>query len=188
MFGRYGGARPKKNKTGQKQAAFTPEDATLEGFDIPLKTTRLKKPIRCTGRFKAQARRLPRLAKQGYDQLGSPWTGHRGFFKMGYQCRACRWQDLHLLRLPQRSGPPHGYVDSDLTDGLPGENKGKVLSDPSHGSDSGFIRDLEGNFHVIFENWNPINASKRAWDSPLAGHAVSPDGVSPLQDSEGRSR
>ncbi len=74
----------------------------------------------------------------------------------------------------------HVYVDSDLTDGIPGENKGKVLEDPSHGSDAGFIRDLDGKFHVIFEDWSPISANKRSWDSPLAGHAVSPDGVSPF--------
>ena len=73
---------------------------------------------------------------------------------------------------------PHVYVDADLADGLPGENKGMAFKDPSHGSDAGFIRDLEGNVHVIYEDWSPINASKRSWDSPLAGRAVSPDGVS----------
>ena len=76
---------------------------------------------------------------------------------------------------------PHVYVDEDLTDGEPGENKGMAVADPSHGSDAGFIRDLDGKVHVIFEDWSPINASKRAWDSPLAGHGVSPDGVTPFE-------
>ena len=72
---------------------------------------------------------------------------------------------------------PHVYVDEDLTDGLPGENMGMAFEDPSHGSDCTFIRDLDGTFHVIYEDWSPIMASKRSWDSPLAGHAVSPDGL-----------
>ncbi|MDB4638242.1 hypothetical protein OAF24_05020, partial [bacterium] len=72
---------------------------------------------------------------------------------------------------------PHVYVDEDLTDGLLGENKGMAFKDPSHGSDAGFIRDLDGNIHVIYEDWSPINAGKRSWDSPLAGHAVSKDGL-----------
>ena len=61
--------------------------------------------------------------------------------------------------------------------GKPGKNMGIAVKDPSHGSDAGFIRDKQGRFHVIFEDWSPINASKRSWDSPLAGHAVSDDGV-----------
>jgi len=32
-------------------------------------------------------------------------------------------------------------------------------------------------FHVIYEDWSPIDAIKHSWDSPLAGHAVSPDGI-----------
>ena len=72
---------------------------------------------------------------------------------------------------------PHVYVDNNLFDGLPGKNMGMAVNDPSHGSDAGFIRDLQGNMHVIIEDWSPINASKRSWDSPLAGHAVSPNGL-----------
>ena len=73
---------------------------------------------------------------------------------------------------------PHVYVDSDLTDGEPGENKGIAVTDPSHGSDAGFIRALDGKMHCIIEDWSPISANKRSWDSPLAGHFVSPDGIS----------
>jgi hypothetical protein len=72
---------------------------------------------------------------------------------------------------------PHVYVDEDLTDGEPGKNMGMAVKDPSHGSDAGFIRDLDGNMHVIIEDWSPISANKRSWDSPLAGHAVSPNGI-----------
>ena len=54
---------------------------------------------------------------------------------------------------------------------------GLAFKDPSDGSDCAFIRDEEGKFHVIYEDWSPIDANKRSWDSPLAGHAVSPDGI-----------
>ena len=72
---------------------------------------------------------------------------------------------------------PHVYVDSDLFDGMPGENKGMAYDDPSHGSDCAIIRGLDGRFHLIVEDWSPINAQRHAWDSPLAAHAVSPDGM-----------
>ena len=54
---------------------------------------------------------------------------------------------------------------------------GMAFKDPSHGSDCTFIRDLDGKFHVIYEDWSPIDASRHSWDSPLAGHAVSKDGI-----------
>ncbi len=53
---------------------------------------------------------------------------------------------------------------------------GMAFKDPSHGSDCAVIRDLEGNFHLIAEDWSPVNASTHAWDSPLAVHAVSSNG------------
>ena len=67
---------------------------------------------------------------------------------------------------------PHLYIDEDLTDGRPGSNIGMAFNDPSHGSDCAVIRGLDGRFHVIYEDWSPINARKHSWDSPLAGHAV----------------
>lgn len=73
---------------------------------------------------------------------------------------------------------PHVYVDADLRDGKPGENMGMALYDPSHGSDCAVIRDKSGNFHIIFEDWGPIHPNSRSFDSPLAGHAVSPNGIS----------
>jgi hypothetical protein len=72
---------------------------------------------------------------------------------------------------------PHAYVDDDLTDGVPGRNIGMAFKDPSHGSDCGVIRGLDGRFHLIYEDWSPIDAARHSWDSPLAGHAVSEDGL-----------
>ena len=72
---------------------------------------------------------------------------------------------------------PHLIIDSDLTDGKMGNDIGLVFADPSNGSDNAVIRGADGKFHFIYEDWSPLNASKQAWDSPLAGHAISDDGI-----------
>lgn len=71
---------------------------------------------------------------------------------------------------------PHLIIDDDLCDGIMGEDYGMVLDDPSHGSDCAVLRDEDGLWHMIYENWDPINAKAHAWDSPLGGHAVSYNG------------
>lgn len=82
---------------------------------------------------------------------------------------------LNMDRKPDKD--PHLIIDADLTDGMPGKDMGMAFDDPSHGSDCAIIRDLDGKFHLISEDWSPIDASKHAWDSPLASHAVSSDGL-----------
>ena len=76
---------------------------------------------------------------------------------------------------------PHLIIDEDIYDGKMGKNMGMVYDD-GPGSDMGIMRDLDGTFHLISENWTPINASLRAWDSPLADHAISPDGIQPFKN------
>ena len=76
---------------------------------------------------------------------------------------------------------PHLWVDDDLRDGKPGVSYGRVLDDPTHGSDSAVFRDEDGTFHVIFENWDFNNPQTHSWDAPVAGHAVSPDGIQPFK-------
>ncbi|NNJ24131.1 hypothetical protein [Alienimonas chondri] len=76
---------------------------------------------------------------------------------------------------------PHLIIDRDLRDGKMGEDKGMAFNDPSHGSDAGVMREEDGRFHLFYENWDPINAKTHAWDSPLAGRAVSPDGIQPFK-------
>ncbi|MAT15355.1 MAG: hypothetical protein CMJ46_08810, partial [Planctomyces sp.] len=71
---------------------------------------------------------------------------------------------------------PHLIIDDDLTT-PEHEDFGMVFSDPSHGSDSGVIRDEDGTFHIFYEDWGPLNARTHSWDSPLAGHTESPDGI-----------
>ena len=179
MFGRYGSGQPRRKK-GEKanpQPRFEPEAATLEGFDIPLQTTRFPNQFNAPGGLKS--------GRGGYHAWQSRdmknWVHHgpvtEGFSKWVTSAEHIDGKTLIYYDFPNDQDP-HVYVDSDLTDGEPGENKGIAVKDPSHGSDAGFIRDLDGKVHCIIEDWSPISANKRSWDSPLAGHFVSPDGIS----------
>lgn len=178
MFGRYGGGQPrrKKGKKAKPLPKHTPTEATLEGFDIPLQTTRFPNQYNAPGGLKP--------GKGGYHAWQSRdmknWVHHgpvtEGFSKWVTSAEQIDGKTLIYYDFPNDQDP-HVYVDSDLTDGEPGENMGIAVKDPSHGSDAGFIRDLDGRMHVIIEDWSPISANKRSWDSPLAGHAVSSDGL-----------
>ncbi len=80
---------------------------------------------------------------------------------------------------------PHLFVDENLDDGVPGEAMGPAFTKPSCGSDASFFRnDTDGLFHIIYEDWSPINARQNSWDSPLAGHATSADGLTGFEHHE----
>ena len=152
------------------------KDVTLDGFDIPLKASNTLNQFFAPGGLKGN--------KGGYH---------------GWQSRDMVNWVYHGPVTPERAGwattaelvdgkayiyydypndqDPHLVIDADLTDGVPGKDMGMAFEDPSHGSDSVIIRDLEGKFHLILEDWSPIDASTHAWDSPLAMHAVSNDGI-----------
>lgn len=168
IFGRYGRSR---------ETDFVAEDATLDGFDLPLKTTPFPRQYDAPGGLK------PGLggyhAWQSRDMVH--WVHHGPVSN-----RRARWVTTaeHIdgktyiyYDFPNDQNP-HLLIDSDLTDGEPGEDMGMAFKDPSDGSDCAIIRDREGRFHLIYEDWSPIDASKHSWDSPLAGHAVSEDGKS----------
>ncbi|WDI41623.1 hypothetical protein [Bremerella sp. P1] len=168
MFGRYG--------KGKQNTKFQPAEVALEGYDYPVQTTPYPNQYNAPGGLKP--------GKGGYHAWQSrdmkTWVHHgpvtEGFSKW---VTSAEWVDgkaLIYYDFPNDQDP-HVYVDEDLFDGKPGKNMGIAVRDPSHGSDAGFIRDLQGNMHVIIEDWSPINASKRSWDSPLAGHAVSGNGI-----------
>lgn len=172
MFGRYG--RPKgKGKGG---AAFVPKKVKLEGFEIELETTPWPNQFNAPGGLKKSLGGYH--AWQSRDMVN--WVHHGPVTpSAGKWMTSAEWVDgkVYLYYDFPNDQDPHLYIDSDLTDGMPGESKGLAFKDPSDGSDSGFIRDLEGRMHVIYEDWSPIDANRRSWDSPLAGHAVSQDGV-----------
>ena len=176
IFGRYGNPPKRNSQRAKKIEPHTPKPVKLDGFDIPLQTTQFANQYDAPGGLKK--------GKGGYHGWQSRdllnWVHHgpvtEGFSKWVTSAEHIDGKTLIYYDFPNDQDS-HVYVDSDLTDGEPGENMGKAVEDPSHGSDAGFIRDLDGNVHVIFENWDSINASKRSWDSPVAGHAVSPNGI-----------
>lgn len=171
MFGRY---RGKKKKEGQKKFERSP--AKLDGFDVDLFTTPFKNQFDAAGGLK------PGLggyhAWQSRDMVN--WVHHGPVTeKFSVWVTTAEYADgkVYIYYDYPNDQDPHLYIDDDLTDGLPGKNMGIAFKDPSHGSDCGFIRDLQGKFHVIYEDWSPISANKRSWDSPLAGRAVSDNGI-----------
>ncbi len=174
MFGRYGKSQ------SQNIGTFQGEEATLDGFDIPLKTTPFENQYDAPGGLK------PGLggyhAWQSKDMVN--WVHHGPVSeKFSKWVTTAEYVDgkLYLYYDFPNDQDPHLYIDEDLTDGVPGKNMGMAFHDPSHGSDCAVIRDLEGNFHLIVEDWSPIDASTHAWDSPLAVHAVSEDGINDFE-------
>nr|WP_237607658.1 hypothetical protein [Roseimaritima sediminicola] len=171
MFGRY-----RSPRRGKQAAAFQPEPAELEGFDMPLQTTPFQNQFDAPGGLK------PRLggyhAWQSKDMVN--WVHHGPITeKHAAWMTTAEYADgkAYFYYDFPNDQDPHVYVDDNLFDGLPGEDKGMAYDDPSHGSDCGIIRDSEGRFHLILEDWSPINARTHAWDSPLAAHAVSDNGI-----------
>jgi len=171
VFGRYGGKRK-----GKKQKPFQAEPATLEGFDIELRTTPWPNQFDAPGGLKTGLGGYH--AWQSRDMVH--WVHHGPVTDaLSKWVTSAEYKDgkVYIYYDYPNDQDPHLYIDDDLTDGKPGKNMGIALRDPSHGSDCGVIRDKQGRFHIIFEDWSPINASKRSWDSPLAGHAVSDSGI-----------
>ncbi len=173
IFGLYG---KKKVKKGEAEVEFKGEPATLEGFDVPLLTTPYRNQFDAPGGLK------PSLG--GYHAWRSRdmvnWVHHGPVTeKVSRWVTTAEYVDgkTYIYYDYPNDQDPHLFIDEDLTDGVPGKNMGMAFKDPSHGSDCAFIRDLNGKFHVIYEDWSPINARKHSWDSPLAGHAVSDDGI-----------
>lgn len=183
MFARYSdGNSSKKGKKSKTPAApeksmdFTPKPATLDGFDIPLLNTKLPNQFTAPGGLEEN--------KKGYHAWQSRdmknWVHHgsitEDFSRWMTTAEYADGKFYFYYDFPNDQDP-HVYLDEDLTDGKPGTNMGLAFKDPSHGSDCTFFRDTDGKFHVIYEDWSPISANKRSWDSPLAGHAVSDDGL-----------
>ena len=177
MFGRY---KPVKAKKGQSSGKFRPQDAKLKGYDIPLKTTPDENQFNAPGGLEK--------GLGGYHAWQSrdmkTWIHHGPvtpeFARWTTTAEQVGGKTYIYYDFPNDQDP-HLFIDDDLTDGKPGKNVGLAFSDPSDGSDCAVIRDLDGKFHIIYEDWSPINAGKHSWDSPLAGHSVSPNGLHPFE-------
>ena len=177
IFGRYSPPRAKK---GQGQKSFTVKDARLEGFDVPLKTTRDKNQFNAPGGLQKGLGGYH--AWQSRDMVN--WVHHGpvtpGFARWTTTAEQVGGKTYIYYDFPNDQDP-HLFIDDDLTDGKPGKNMGLAFADPSDGSDCAVIRDLDGKFHIIYEDWSPIHAGNHSWDSPLAGHSVSPNGMNPFK-------
>jgi len=162
---------------------FLEEEVTLEGYDETLVTTPFPNQYRLS-EWKGDYSKPPlkRPWQSGYHAWHSRdmihWV-HYGPTAMAPTVTTAEYADGKTYFYYDRPNDrdPHLIIDHDLRDGLPGEDKGLAFDAPWGGSDVGVIRDLEGNFHMISENWQPIDASKRSWDSPLASHTVSETGI-----------
>ncbi|MEM6506363.1 MAG: hypothetical protein AAF711_13055 [Planctomycetota bacterium] len=167
-FGRYG--------TTGKAKDFVAKPAKLEGFeDTKLVTTPFANQFDAPGGLEPGQGGYH--AWQSRDMVN--WVHHGPVTN-----RKAKWSTsaeyvdgkLYIFYDFPNDQDPHVFEDDDLFDGKLGRDLGLAFKDPSDGSDAAFIRDLEGNFRVIYEDWSPIEARKHSWDSPLAGHAVSDDG------------
>ena len=162
---------------------FVTKEVILEGYDEKLVTTPFPNQYR-PAETKADVtdRTYQRAWKSGYHAWHSRdminWV-HYGPTAAAPTVTTAEYVDGKTFFYYDRPNDrdPHIIIDSDLRDGIPGEDKGLAFDAPWGGSDVGVIRDLKGRFHMISENWQPINASKRSWDSPLASHMVSEDGI-----------
>ncbi|YCM46878.1 hypothetical protein V2O64_25510 (plasmid) [Verrucomicrobiaceae bacterium 227] len=170
MLARY---RP---PSGKKTPEFEAKPATLEGFDPPLLTTPVKNEFKAPGGLKPNMGGYH--AWQSRDMVN--WVHHGSVTgkRSGWVTTAEHVDGKTYIYYDfPNDQDPHLVIDRDLTDGLVGQDMGMAFKDPTHGSDSAIMRSLDGKFHLILEDWSPINASTHAWDSPLAMHAVSEDGI-----------
>jgi hypothetical protein len=169
LFGRYKGGNPKSK-------GFKPKEVNMEGYEMPLLTTPSPNLFTAPGGLKKDL--------GGYHAFQSRdmknWIHHGSVTN-----RHAKWSTTaefvdgkaYIYYDFPNDQDPHLYIDDDLTDGKPGTDMGLAFLDPSDGSDCAIIRDLDGKFHLIYENHSPINARSHSWDSPLAGHAVSDTGI-----------
>jgi len=175
LFGRYGSVKQQKKNSLSKKSKNSAK-IKLRGFDTPLSATSLPNV------FDAPGAKNPSLG--GYHAWQSKdmktWVHHGPIstLKGKWLTTAERVgnQTYFYYDFPNDQDP-HLIIDDDLTDGKVGKEMGMAFEDPSDGSDCAVIRSRDGKFHLISENWSCINASERSWDSPLANHAISDDGI-----------
>ena len=166
---------------------FVEEEITLEGYDEVLLTTPFPNQYRISKwKFDYSKPPLKRAWQSGYHAWHSRdmihWV-HYGPTAAAPTVTTAEYADgkTYLYYDRPNDRDPHLFIDHDLRDGLPGKDMGLAFDAPWGGSDVGIIRDLEGKFHMISENWQPIDASKRSWDSPLASHTMSENGITDFE-------
>lgn len=159
---------------GKRKQATEPEAATLEGFESPLFSLGVAHEFHTENGLKSKTGGYH--AWQSRDMVN--WV-HHGKVANSSTVTSAEAVDgkVYIYYDFPNDQDPHLVIDHDLYDGLVGEEMGMAFKDPSDGSDAAIFRDLDGKFHLILEDWSPIDASTHGWDSPLAMHAVSDDGI-----------
>lgn len=119
------------------------------------------------------------------------WTAHRniasgadlgsGHYRKGRWMTSAEYKDgkFYIIGDVPNDEESFLWIDDDLKDDKPAlQSDTALFRNPAHGSDAALFRnDEDGLFHILYEDWSPIKASVRAWDSPLAGHSSSADGI-----------
>jgi hypothetical protein len=120
MFGRYGKAKSQAN-----EAPFTPEPPKLEGFDVELLTTPWPNQFDAPGGLRKSLGGYH--AWQSRDAVNwvhhGPSTPSIGKWMTTEEFVDGKFYFYHDF---PNDEDPHLYIDSDLTDGEPGENVGRV--------------------------------------------------------------
>ena len=116
--------------------------------------------------------------------------------------------DPTLLTFPYVAGSGEVFADngSQISGTVPSINNGSRIAATNHGvildkpevtidgttfslaggSDNCVFRDpSDGQFHIIHENWSRQNAEQFSFDSNIASHAISPDGITGFVFDEG---
>ena len=100
---------------------------------------------------------------------------------------SAEWIDgqIYLYYDKPNDGDAHLVIGSIAGETIEWTPQGKVFANPNNGSDNAVIRTSDNQVHMILEDWSPIDPSQASWDSPLASHAISPDGKAPFVPFDG---
>lgn len=158
---------------------FAPEEVTLDGHDVPVLTTIFPNQYMAKHVKPLLENRGGTRGYHGWHSKDMKTWVHYGMVSSNGTCTSAEYVDgkLYMYHDKPNDRDPHLVIDEDLFDGIPGEDQGMVFDAPWGGSDTAVIRDKDGSFHLISENWDHIDASKRSWDAPVASHMVSADGL-----------
>ncbi|MEP4078012.1 Ig-like domain-containing protein [Haloferula sp.] len=111
----------------------------------------------------------------------STWTKQDQFTNDGVgRGTSAEYKDgtFYLLVDTPNDHTPSMYTDTDLNNGQPGIDHGIVIPYGHSGGDSAlFLDNADDLFHIISEDHSPILAKDHSWDSPLAQHVTSVDGI-----------
>lgn len=118
-------------------------------------------------------------------QTWSPWKD-----SVGLEINSAEYDNGEFFFHYGNDKDPRLLVDGNLNDSyaVSSDRTDHGLLFKNSGSDVAAFRDLDGTHHIVYEDWSPfsdpnyphweaMSPNQARWDSPLAGHASSDDGV-----------